>query len=561
MGFMGDVPRSEMFDDVYFSADDGPGETYHVFLDGNNLPAAWEGETRFTIAETGFGTGLNFLLAWELFDRTAAKGAFLDFISVEKFPMSVEAIRQGLSPWAQRLSPYLEKMLGRYPMIVPGFHRIVFDNRVALTLIFGDANDVLPEVDAVVDAWFLDGFTPSKNPDMWTDKVFAEMARLSHDKTSFATFTSAGFVKRGLQAAGFHVEKRDGFGRKRDMLAGHYTGARKKPHERQAGVVSILGAGLAGCASACVLQQYGFSSVVHDPNGVATGASGNPAGMINPRFTAFRDAQSDFYTAGFALAARTFPSLDCAYTRCGALHLVTDEDKQKRFIRTAENWGWADDHMRYVDAKAASDIAGIDLSQDALYLPDAARINPALLCASYAKDISFGDPVKDAPAIYASGPALAGFEGLPLHAVRGQITFAKPTPQSARLKTALHYGGYASPAIDGEHVIGSTFQKWLSDTACLPEDDLSNLEKLHAATGLSGFEISGHRAALRVASKDRFPVIGQLDAGRYISTAHGSHGILSTLMGAHILADLLRGGPLSVGKSTLNALSLLRFKA
>lgn len=568
MGCMQDVPRSERFADLYFSADDGPGETAHVFLDGNNLAARWQGVERFAIGETGFGTGLNFLLAWELWDRMAPKGAMLDFVSVEKYPMRAEEIRKGLLPWAERLSPYLEKMFARYPMRVPGFHRIVFDGRVALTLIFDDANDALGEIEGSIDAWFLDGFTPAKNPDMWTDNVFGEMARLSHAETTFATFTAAGFVKRGLQSAGFHVEKQKGFGRKRDMLAGSFMSTRKKTGVTKPNSIAILGAGLAGSALAHVLPQYGLDVEIHDPNGIASAASGNPVGILNPRISAHRTAESDYHTAAFALAARELPQLaDVEYERIGSLHLVTDSDKEKRFAQTVANWGWTEDHMRLLMAEEASGIAGVNVRQSALYLPEGARVNPAKLCRAYTNNKVLNAQKPDADiTIYACGAALADdpdFSWLPVQSVRGQITFVRETTQSACVKTNICYGGYFSPSKDGLHVVGSTFQKWIKDTAPLAEDDISNIEKLREVIPLLGdFTIEGNRAALRASSQDRFPVIGPWpdDKRKFLSAAHGSHGIIGSLMAAHILADYLRGGPYCVGKSTLKALAPTRFE-
>ncbi len=557
MGFMSGVPRSDIFDDVYFSADDGPSETAHVFLNGNNLPQAWQGRTRFSIGETGFGTGLNFLLAWELFDATAEQGAFLDFVSVEKYPMSVDDIRKGLSPWAERLSPHLEKMLSQYPIRANGFHRILFDNRVALTLIFDDANEALSEVQGSVDAWFLDGFTPAKNPDMWTEKVFTEMARLSHGGTTFATFTSAGFVKRGLEAAGFTVWKQKGFGRKRDMLGGRFEGQEKiaAPVPKK---IAIYGAGLAGTACAYVLKKYGLEPVLIDPNGIASGASGNEVGLINPRFTAFRGGDSDFYTAGFAQTARNFER-SADYSRCGSLHLITDDEKEKRFIRTVENWGWDDAHMRILSAVEASDAAGVKVNKGALYLPDSAHVNPSKLCAFYAVNVPlFKEPVDADAIIYANG---VGNFDLPVHTVRGQITFAEASPESIKLKTNLCYGGYISASLNGRHAIGSTFQKWLHHKDNLPEDDAANIQNLEENVPvLKGLQDNGHRASLRVASKDRFPIIGQMGERQFITTAHGSHGIVSTIAGAHLLADFLRGGIFSLGKSSINALAPIRFK-
>lgn len=568
MGFMQDVPRSERFQDVYFNSEDGPGETAHVFFDGNNLPARWQGAERFVIGETGFGTGLNFLLTWKLFDETAPHGAMLDYISVEKYPLDREEIRRGLSQFSNLLSPYLEKFLAKYPMRVPGFHRIVFDGRVALTLIFDDAEAALAEVEGRVDAWFLDGFTPSRNPDMWTDKIFAEIARLSHRGTTLATFTSAGFVKRGLRHVGFDMQKRKGFGFKWSMLHGVFAQGDQTPARKAPTHVAIMGAGLTGCAAAHVLSEYGITPVLYDPHGIAFGASGNSVGLINPRLSALRTPESNFHTAAFAMAAREFPAMDgVEYTRCGSLHLVTGDDKEKRFARALENWGWHDVHMRMVDAASASAIAGLPVGHTALFLAEGGRINPARLCAFYAKgvDVQAGPPAEGA-IIHAQGAWMRedpAFADLPLQSVRGQITSVRATGQSARLQTNLCYGGYIAPAQNGVHVIGSTFQKWMAETDPRAEDDRDNLKKLRAVLPVLGeFEVVGHRAALRLSASDRFPVIGSLSGpDAYISAAHGSHGIIATLLGGHILADHIRCGPFCVGKSVLKSLDFRRFSA
>lgn len=214
------APRSKEFDDVYFSAEDGLAETRHVFLDGNDLPDAWADRDRFTICETGFGTGLNFLAVWKLFEDTAAPDQSLEFISFEKFPLSADEIMDALYVWQGEFDTKLTVLKKCYPEDLNGRQRIVISDRIVLTLIFGDVNEEILTLDTQVDAWFLDGFKPSSNPDMWSETVFENMARLSKKGASFATFTAAGFVRRGLQAVGFDVKKVRGFGRKRDMLVG-----------------------------------------------------------------------------------------------------------------------------------------------------------------------------------------------------------------------------------------------------------------------------------------------------------------------------------------------------
>lgn len=216
---MAGAPRSKEFDDVYFSDQDGWAETQHVFIKSNGLPEAWEGRGTFAIAETGFGTGLNFLCAWRLWNETNASGK-LHFITFEKFPLSKNEIRDAMERWREHFPRELETLLANYSAKHTGPLRIDMGQNCALTLIVGNVNEEIPKLQVNVDCWFLDGFKPATNPDMWTDIVFQNMARLSKPGATFATFTAAGFVKRGLRAAGFEVKKIQGYGTKRDMLAG-----------------------------------------------------------------------------------------------------------------------------------------------------------------------------------------------------------------------------------------------------------------------------------------------------------------------------------------------------
>jgi tRNA 5-methylaminomethyl-2-thiouridine biosynthesis bifunctional protein len=218
------APSSRDFDDVYFSEEDGLAETAHVFLSGNNLPMEWQNKARFVICEAGFGTGLNFLSAWKLFEETGPSGHCLDVLSIEKFPLSRTEIATYLSPWKETLGSFLVELLNQYPPLFPGFHRLRLSDRVTLTLIFDDLNDALPEIQANVDAWFLDGFMPSINPDMWSKALFEHMTRLSHPGSRVATYTAAGYVRRALADAGFEVERVKGFGSKRHMTVGCFKG-------------------------------------------------------------------------------------------------------------------------------------------------------------------------------------------------------------------------------------------------------------------------------------------------------------------------------------------------
>lgn len=218
-------PFASAFQDVYFSSDNGLLETSYVFLQGNNLATRWQQHNfqTFTITETGFGTGLNFLCAAKLWLETAPKQALLNFISVEKYPLTLSDITTALQLWPE-LTTLSAPLLAQYATLIDTRSISLYDNRIQLNLLIGDATEQLTHLQHQTDAWFLDGFSPAKNPDMWQPALFEQMARLSHLNTTFATFSSAGIVKRGLMSAGFKVNKRAGFGKKREMINGYFVG-------------------------------------------------------------------------------------------------------------------------------------------------------------------------------------------------------------------------------------------------------------------------------------------------------------------------------------------------
>lgn len=219
-------PFSTQFQDVYFSSDNGLLETEYVFLQGNDLENRWQQPDikAFTIMETGFGTGLNFLCAAKRWLESAPKQAVLQFISVEKYPLTLQDINTALQLWPD-LASFSAPLLAQYTSLIDTHTISLYDNSVQLTLLIGDATEQLAQISHKADAWFLDGFSPAKNPDMWQATLFEQMAKHSHAASTFATFTSAGLVRLGLAEAGFHVNKRSGFGKKREMIYGRFTNA------------------------------------------------------------------------------------------------------------------------------------------------------------------------------------------------------------------------------------------------------------------------------------------------------------------------------------------------
>jgi tRNA 5-methylaminomethyl-2-thiouridine biosynthesis bifunctional protein len=222
---------SEQFQDVYYNSDNGLQETEYVFLQANCLAERWLGfpNASFTIAETGFGTGLNFLLAAKMWLDIAPNTAELHFISAEKHPLSLPDMSKAWQQWPS-LRPFSEVLIAHYPKALEQGDVHLFNQRVRLSLLIGDATTAYQnlsqqQANKAIDAWFLDGFSPANNPDMWQDSLFQQMALLSNSRTTFATFTSASAVRRQLMAAGFKVNKQPGYAKKREMLYGQYAGA------------------------------------------------------------------------------------------------------------------------------------------------------------------------------------------------------------------------------------------------------------------------------------------------------------------------------------------------
>ena len=228
-------PYSSTFEDVYFSSDNGLLETDYVFIKGNELITRWQASTdkQFTIIETGFGTGLNFLCTCKNWLENAPENTVLHFISVEKYPLTAVDMYKALQRWHE-LKSIADALLAQYETLLSTGLASFFNHQIQLHVMFGDATDCLRLLNSKADAWFLDGFAPAKNPDMWQTALFEQMARLSHSKTSFATFTSAGAVRRGLAAAGFVVNKKAGFGKKREMIFGHFTAINQTENNHEA---------------------------------------------------------------------------------------------------------------------------------------------------------------------------------------------------------------------------------------------------------------------------------------------------------------------------------------
>ena len=412
------TPVADHFDDVYFSNDSGIDETQHVFVAGNDLAERWQQwrNPTFVIAETGFGTGLNFLVAMRAFNEFRAANPDhplkrLYFITTEKFPLPQQDMQRALETFPA-LKDEAEALASLYPMGLEGCHRLHFDNHsTTLDVWIGDVHELLPQwhspVNGLIDAWFLDGFAPSKNPDMWTDALFSQMARLSKTGTTFGTFTAAGIVKRGLAGVGFTIKKRNGFGRKRDMLTGvfdqdhenvqHKLRLPAGPYYRyvngsldKTSKVAVVGSGLAAATACLALVKRGICTTLYfDGDTLASGASGNPQGGFYPQLHSEASIASRIQAHSFLYARQAYDHTieqakacglaDVAHDFCGVIQLSFNDKVAERQNKLAAADVWPEALIKPVNSKEVSDIANLALPYSGLYIGLGGWISPPQL--------------------------------------------------------------------------------------------------------------------------------------------------------------------------------------
>ena len=561
------TPVSRDFDDVYFSNDNGLEETRYVFLNGNHILSRFPDHPRsqFVVAESGFGTGLNFLTLWQAFAhfRTAHPDATLQrlhFISFEKFPLTQDDLILSHQHWPE-LAPFAEQLQKQWPLPLAGCHRLIMDEgRVTLDLWLGDINALTETLDdslnQKVDAWFLDGFAPAKNPEMWNDNLFSAMARLVRPGGTFATFTCAGFVRRGLKEAGFSVQKVKGFGRKREMLVGVMEQdnasparapwfARSGSEKRE---TAIIGGGVASALLALALIQRGWQVTLYCADDApAAGASGNRQGALYPLLSAHDPALSRFFPAAFTFARRFYDALPVSFDHdwCGVTQLGWDEKSQQK-IDQMLSLGLPAPLAAAVNAAQVHETTGVETGCGGIQYPLGGWLCPAELTAGaialacqrglqvhYARTaasltrekaqwtITFSDGQREQhhAVVLANGENISGFsqtEALPVYPVSGQVSHIPAAPRLSQLRQVLCYDGYLTPQnpSNGQHCIGASYHRGETEARYREEDQQHNRQRLldcfPSAEWAKEVDVSGKQArnGVRCASRDHLPMIG-----------------------------------------------------
>ncbi|RUO65732.1 tRNA 5-methylaminomethyl-2-thiouridine biosynthesis bifunctional protein [Pseudidiomarina planktonica] len=591
------VPVSQHFDDIYFNPEAGLAESRYVFLTQNGLPGRWQSHLHadFRVAESGFGTGLNFLSTWQSMVENADRAMHLHFISFEKHPLSLTDLRRSLANFPE-LASYAEQLLSLYPPAESGCHRLLLESitanqrhRITLDLWLGDIVDTLPDwlpgAENTIDAWFLDGFTPDKNPRMWQPELFQAMAVSARSGCTFATFTAAGAVKRGLQAANCKVYKHKGFGVKREMLYGQVQPA-EATAERKVLTESpvIIGGGIAATLTARALAQRGVTSIIVS-EGIADAASGNHQAACYPLLQAERSPTSEFYVSAFTFAQRLYRSQFSAITHWhGVSQIAVNPEREKRYRKVADNL-YSKELVQNLSSQLEPDtVTATTLAAGGLHYPTGGWLQPQSLVQQCLHDAEAqvvqqrivdlvktaegwqlncadGSQIQTATVILAAGAgnkALLEKFDLALQNVRGQVTLVKASAERQHQQQVICYKGYVTPPHDGLQCVGATFQRDDDNTAVRAADDAENIktlqQQLPGKVWQQDFAVAGQRAAVRSTTRDHLPVVGALQSGLYVIGGLGSRGFTSAPLAAELLTSQLLAEPLPLAQSLLHRL-------
>jgi len=543
------APEAIDFNDIYFSTDGGAEETRAIFLQACGLPERWKDRSYFTIGELGFGTGLNFLETLELWNATQRPHArqHLHYVSIEKFPLDKQQLWEAMKSWPGDLSIKMA-LIKNWPGRIKGFHNLDFDN-VRLTLIHDDVLAALAQLTGKIDAWFLDGFSPAKNPDMWSPEVMQFLARLSRPGARVGTFTVARKVRDALTYAGFDVEKKQGFGRKRDRLEARFS-EDEIPESKPDIKPVIIGAGIAGTSLAHSFLKRGITPTIIDPAD-DTAASGNPAAIIKPRLDLQDRPESRFFLSSFLYAIQRYQKLNCVLENTVIHKCLTDKERV-RYDRLLDQQVLPSDHFE----KDGSDN---------FRFPEAVIINPNLarqasmtgsnqlrgkvhksengqVFDENGKTIARGTHI-----FWACGfgiRSLPQFGALSLRYSRGQLTWVNTVNQFTRT-----YGGYAI-AMDETTLLGATHKRLdqLSPFSPRAEDDHENMEKYEQAFGVRPLPSDKpSRSSVRVTTPSTLPMIFESQQ-EFVLTGLGSRGFVFAPLLAEAIAAKVCNEVLPISK-------------
>lgn len=595
------TPVSARYGDIYWSG--GIEEKRHVFVAGNRIPerfAATEGS--FVVGEIGFGFGLNFLLTATAWRENTRRGR-LHYVAIDRHPVAADQLSKLYGRILNgRTRTFGERLISQYPLPTPGAHTRWIDDDICLTLVFGDVGTVLDNMVLTADAWYLDGFSPSLNPDVWNDKVYRQLADRSRPGTTLATYAVAGHVRRGLTTAGFRIERRPGYGNKAEMLAAELPGRQRLRDEPECPErVTVIGAGMAGLFCARALARRGIEvSIVEAASAPLAGASCIRQMAVYPQLALQPGPWNHFSLSAFQHLCTDEP----AFNATGFAMLADTQAQQERLARLAT--AFDDDFMEYGDARRLTEVTGLTLDQPGAIFHTAGWLDMAHAfdTLSGQGDIRTGTSVADLnptdggwqlldaagrviheaeQVIIATGAgAFPLLDPIPAAPVRGQSLTLKVPP--GRIPATVLSGPVTLfPAKDGLCTLSATYSPKDADLAVREKDTLELIQRLQEVLPGDDYQVESAAVGLRKAPRDRMPVIGPLPdwrapvtgrgqrgrrasfdhylAGLYVCNGFGSHGATHAKLGAEYLAALLCHEPLPLTRDWARLLSPDRFPA
>lgn len=593
------IPANEHYGDVYHARAGALAQARHVFLQGNDLPQRWCGQDGFTVCETGFGLGNNFLALWEAWRHAPARPRRLHVLSFEAHPLTRQDLARALAGHTGEMRQMAEALVAAWPPLLPGLHRLEFEQgRLTLTLAFGKVEHLARQVEARVDAFFLDGFSPARNPAMWSRELFGQMVRIAVPGATAATWCSAGQVRRDLAAAGFLVTRVPGFGGKRQVSRAVLRPGLGRPAFRSSGKpVMVVGGGLAGAGVAHSLALRGHPVTVIDPvleKGSAGSHEGHPCAAMTPALSRDDNAMSRLSRAGILLAHLRWQEMPQVAQQCGSLMRI-DSTEMHLWRDSLARWQYPDEWMSWCEAEDTVTHAGVPLSSAAIWLPRGALVRPprlldALLaherielCAGKVMDLRRIDngwqALNEEGAVLAEASTviLAAAADTPsllqgafpqyvfpkltnMQLMGGQVGFFRAGAVPAG-RSIVAGAGYWLPADGGLHVGGSTYefdQPTIAPTEAglrAVANKVAGLLEVRPERLLAGRADSIGWAGCRAAVSDHLPVIGPVDEQKtlWVACAYGSRGLSWMTLAGEIMACGLNNEPQVVERELLKA--------